>query len=240
MIDLRRLQILTDDSPFDGVDCYTPATEFGGGNAIEVETGLFLYALVRRTAPRVVVQTGTHWGYSAAWIACALADNVEGFPEDLKQERRGHLWTVDVNAYEDRADRLLSRLGVRDYVTLLYGDSRGPDFTGEGAGMTSAVQMPELPGPIDFLYLDADHGDFSVKAEWRFLAPLLNREEAFVGFHDTRLDPREAKGIREILDERLYPLPEYQHIAHTGMRNMRGLDFFQLRREVLPPPPYPY
>lgn len=42
---------------------------------IELETGEFLYSLVRITKPKLIVETGTHIGISSLYMASGLAEN---------------------------------------------------------------------------------------------------------------------------------------------------------------------
>lgn len=51
---------------------------------VETETAEFLYSMVRILKPKNVLETGTHIGVSAAYIAQALADNKSGFLETLE------------------------------------------------------------------------------------------------------------------------------------------------------------
>lgn len=51
---------------------------------IEVETGEFLYAMVRLLKPDRVLETGTHWGIGAAYMGTALKDNGKGVMETLE------------------------------------------------------------------------------------------------------------------------------------------------------------
>lgn len=210
-MNLNRLGILLEGATYDGASSLSASPEYGNGSAIEFESGMFLYALVRRLAPLVVVETGTHWGFSSAFILCALADIAE------LTGVRGHLHTIDVSDYEGRADSLWNRLGVRGYVTPYHFDSRGNE-------------AKELPvAPIDFLWLDADHSAESVLLEWENFGPKMNRSRGWVGFHDTRLDVREAEGIRQLLANRnAPPLSDYQLVQRVAFRNMRGLDFLYL------------
>lgn len=59
---------------------------------IEIETGEFLYAMVRLLKPDRVLETGTHWGIGAAYMGMALKDNnfgelttIEFLPEIYKK-----------------------------------------------------------------------------------------------------------------------------------------------------------
>jgi len=222
-MNLDRFRILTEGITRDGVDCHTVGPEYGGGNAIELESGLFLYSLVRRFNPITVIETGSHWGFASSCIAAALADMEESYPLGRT------LTTIDVNAYDGRARRLWERIGVGHLVRQYIGDARG--WEGDKDFPKKVVQS--LCGrPIDFLWLDADHSAESVIAEWEQYAPCLNRQEAIVAFHDTRLDPRESEGIRQILTQNMHPLPEYRFHSYTPLRNFRGLDFLFLTNEV--------
>jgi len=93
-----------------------------------------------------------------------------------------------------------------------------------------------------------------VVAEWNAFAPFLNPKRCLVAFHDTRLDPREAVGVKRIHDrltlgdERLFLpelrdamtfdtgvyLPDYKYVSLMPLRNMRGLDILFLSNEELP------
>lgn len=218
-----RLKYLTQGMEYDGVSCLSPSQSLGPAS-IEVETGNLLYAAVRRIKPLCVVQTGTHWGFSSAWIACALEEN----HRDYEHFGKPRLYTWDGNDYDGKADALLHQLGVREYVELVIGDSRTND--GEHRGLDAAG----LP-PIDFLFLDADHGTDAVLEEWARFSPHLNKEKAVVGFHDTTLDPREAEGIRRIMTDSTLRLntPLYRHYELFAMRNLRGLDLLLLTNEDL-------
>lgn len=71
--------------------------------AVTLEDAEFLYALVRVTKPRRVLELGTGLGVSARFIGEALAENGDGM-----------LWTVESNAeYQDAAEPLLTDLPVR-------------------------------------------------------------------------------------------------------------------------------
>jgi predicted O-methyltransferase YrrM len=190
----------------DNVSCLSPAQSLGPAS-IEVETGNLLYALSRRSKPMCVVQTGTHWGFSSAWIACALEENHINYPHFGKPR----LYTWDGNDYEGRADALLHQLGVREYVELIIGDSRTNEEPHRG------IDASGLP-PIDFLFLDADHGTDAVLEEWERFSPYLS-PGALILFHDTRLDPREMEAVNQIEAKTGYP------VLH--LLNLRGLAIMQ-------------
>ncbi|NBW19240.1 MAG: class I SAM-dependent methyltransferase [Caulobacteraceae bacterium] len=210
---LSRLAYLFSGGEWDTVSSITARHELGHGNAIETESALILYAFVQRFDPITVVETGTHYGFSSACIASALADR-----EDIQPKGR-HLHTVDKDAYQYVADRLWENIDVSHIVTHYIGDSRH-----------TRVNVDK---PIDFLWLDASHATDDVIAEWLLYAPLLNPEKALVGFHDTTLDPREAEGIKQIFANHLNAAPSYKSGHWLPLRNMRGMDLLLLTNETL-------
>lgn len=114
-----------------------------------------LYGLVRSLKPSRVVDCGTFRGYSAAWMAKALQEN-----------NKGHLYAIDdFSLKQFTPDRdvavahlfdNLTRCGVRDFVTLIEGDSR-------------TVQWPDS---VDFAYIDGWHGYLVAKSDFENCARL--------------------------------------------------------------------
>lgn len=211
----ERWQILTGGATPHSDGSLVAAADLGGPWAVEVETGIFLYGLVRRLQPRVIVETGTHRGFSTAWLAMGLLDNFHAhalLPP-------GMLTTIDQDPWEWAPERLWERLELQGVISRVLGDS--------------TQTAPLLPGPIDLLCLDADHATEAVLAEWQALAPRLNRTRAIVTFHDTALDPRERESVRRIREEQRAPLPEYASVSHFPLRGFRGLDLLFLSNESL-------
>lgn len=168
---------------------------FGGGMAIELEVGEFLNALVRMTKPAIVVETGTHKGFSTLMIAQAL-----------KANGKGHLYTADLTDHGVMKE--CEQFGVGSLVTFSKGDS---------CIMISKL-APRVKN-IDFLWLDADHSTEAVLKELNAAIPLLKRG-ALVAFHDIITDPREAKAVLEI--RKRFPSWEYiNFITARGFALMR-------------------
>lgn len=168
---------------------------FGGGMAIELEVGEFLNALVRMTKPAVVVETGTHKGFSTLMIAQAL-----------KANGKGHLYTADLE--DHGVAKECEQFGVASFVTFTKGDS---------AAVISKLS-PAVKN-IDFLWLDADHSMEAVIKELNAALPML-RKGTLVAFHDVITDPREAKAIEEI--RKRFPTWEYLNfITARGFALMR-------------------
>ena len=118
-MNLEKWSILLRGVTKDGVDCHSVAPEYGNGYAIELETGIFLYGFVRRLNPRLIAETGTHWGFSGACMALALEDSYLDYPNNL-----GCLFSVDHMDYEKKPEHLWESLGVDDTVLHVIADSR--------------------------------------------------------------------------------------------------------------------
>lgn len=129
--------------------------QYRDGAAIVPEEGELLYALVRATKPKVVVETGTHKGLSTHYIAEALKDNGEG-----------HIWTTDPVDWgqEDNCGRFSP---LKEWIT--YQRIRGIDL--------------QIDAPVDFFFCDGFHEKEEVLAEIDYFFPKLSKN-ALAVFHD--------------------------------------------------------
>lgn len=173
--------------------------KYGEAGAVEVETGIFLYGLVRRMQPDVIVETGTSRGWSSACMALAMQDN-----------GHGHVYTLDVEEYSGEKYDLRERLSLDDHLTFIQCDSR-------------AWQPPDN---IDVLFLDSDHTLPFVLKEWQHFAPHLNRRGAVVLIHDTMFARGclRAASMRIAEDARAM----HDHVGTVFFNSWRGLDIVQI------------
>ena len=214
-MNLRKWQILLERSTPD-VQCsgaHMANEQYGGRNAIEIETGLFLYGLVRRFLPHTIVETGTHMGFASACMALALEDI-------LPQQRKACVITLDMGLYP-QSRNLWFDLDLQNWILPIIGDS--------------STWKYDWAEPIDMLFLDADHGTEFVIKECLNYFPHLNREKAIILFHDTTLDVRVAPAIKRCLaishDE--ISIRGYRTVSHVPFRTLRGLDMLLLSNEKL-------
>lgn len=135
---------------------------FLGTASMPLEDLLVLYALIVKTRPKVIVESGTWAGYSSTGMALALVD--AGVSD-------GHVWTIDASRHEGVAERVWCSFGVEHRITRVLGDSR---------------ICAEPPDKIDFLFLDALHDEAFVQAEIRNFAPRL-RPGSLICVHDTNI-----------------------------------------------------
>jgi len=105
------------------------------------ETGRLLHLLVRVVAPKVILEIGTSVGYSALWMASALAQN-----------GGGALWTIESHAVRfARAQRNIEESGLAEWIHQVKGHA------------PEVFSQIELPQKIDFAFLDAtkmEHGSY--------------------------------------------------------------------------------
>ncbi len=211
-------KILMEGITFDGCGATTVGVPHGGGVAIELETALFLYSLVRREQPTFVVETGSHFGFSGAVIGLALKDNSLAHPRRMS----GALFSVDSGAYEGKPEALWKRCGLDNIVHKI-------------ADSEVASTYEKVPdGVVNFCWYDADHAGEAIWREYTSTFRCLNKRRCILGYHDTDLDKRMPGGIYLILEDlkkRQLDGTGWKHIAHWPNRAMRGADFIMLSNE---------
>src|SRR5688572_3456254 len=131
---------LTDDE--NGPRQLLAANQSAGLSPIDVSPaqGKLLHLLVRMIAARRVLEIGTLGGYSTYWMARAL-------PED------GRIVTIEVDPRTaDVARANFDRAGIAGRVDLRVG--------------AALDVLPQLEGPFDLVFIDADKANNARYAEW--------------------------------------------------------------------------
>jgi predicted O-methyltransferase YrrM len=164
--------------------------QFGGGWAVELEVGELLHSIVRTLKPNLIVETGTHKGFSALMMAKAI-----------QQNGIGRLHTVDLTDHDVKA--LFERFKVSSVATFHK--------------MHSVDMLKSMPKDrkIDFLWLDADHAEESVLSEIGAAIPLL-KPGSYVGFHDALIDPREDSAVKKVRAQH----PTWEYIRFFSARGV--------------------
>lgn len=142
---------------------------FGGGGHMRIKTQqvpweiLQLAKAVEAIRPRTVLEIGTAWGGTLLiWSYLASARVVTCDIRDMHRQQP--------------VFRKLPPPSSRCEVTLLSGDSHDADFRARVAG--------ELGGePVDFLFIDGDHSEKGVEADFNDYVGLV-RPGGIVAFHD--------------------------------------------------------
>jgi len=173
---------------------WSVVNEFGGGWAVELEVGELLHAIVRTLKPSLIVETGTHKGFSALMMAKAL-----------QQNGSGHIHTVDM---EDHGTKeLFKRFGLSSVATFYKMMS------------VNLIRMMPKDRKIDFLWLDADHSEESVLAEIEAALHFF-KPGSYVGFHDALVDRREDNAVKKVRAQ--HPIWEYiRFFSARGVDLMR-------------------
>jgi predicted O-methyltransferase YrrM len=112
----------------------------GGGGAVAPNQGKLLQLLARAVGARRILEVGTLAGYSTIWLARAL-------PPD------GRLVTLEADeGHAETAGANLARAGLGDVVELRVG--------------AALETLPQLTGPFDLIFLDADKAENPEYLRW--------------------------------------------------------------------------
>ena len=110
--------------------------------------GKFLYSLAVAAKAKNVIELGTSTGYSGAWLAAAM------------RETGGRVLTIDSDHEKVKlANESFAQAKVSPYISVVSGES--------------LAVLPTVPGPFDFVFIDADKEEYSayVEALWPKLKP---------------------------------------------------------------------
>ena len=142
-------------------------------DAAEFGERMLLYSLIRAVKPKVAVETGTHKGLTALYMAHALYDN--GIGKLFTAEPNQEMWGARGNF------RKFPELESR----IKYCEVKGKDM--------------EVEGKIDFAFIDSEHEKEVVIGEMEHFLPLLS-EKAIVVFHDCAGDVGNV-GVNAAIEE---------------------------------------
>ena len=107
---------------------------------ITPETGRLLWIMVRATRATRILEVGTSNAYSTIWLA------------DAARETGGRVTTLELNPEKVKLARgNLARVGLADRVEI-----------GQGKAVET---LAALPGPFDFVFLDADRPSYRTYLE---------------------------------------------------------------------------
>jgi methyltransferase family protein len=193
----------------------------GTFRAVNYESGALLYALVRRYAPRRILEIGTGRGYGALCMAMALEDG--GLP--------GEIVTVDTRAYDEPQEWALDdgtgprveRLSRRD-VWERHIEQRWRRRVVQVQGSSfDALQGLGAKGEGGFalVYIDGDHTHPVVRHD--FYGSLLLTRPPFRILLDDYTPLSHLYGVRRLVDEELAPVFDAEMI-HTDGRWEAGPD----------------
>jgi len=138
-----------------------------GVASLRFDEAAYLYRLVRGLQPRTAVEIGRFRGGSTFLIASALGDGVvHSYDLELRQGRSGQ-------DFDRQLIEALDRFDLTDRVLLHTEDSRTAD-------------PPK--SAIELLFIDGDHREEGVRADFARWAPLLSPRGHLL-FHDAVAAP---------------------------------------------------
>ncbi|HYG86049.1 MAG TPA: class I SAM-dependent methyltransferase [Azospirillum sp.] len=124
---------------------------------VELEVGHFYYVMTKLLRPKLVLETGTHFGYSSYCIADALQENGED----------GVLYTIDLV----KEHHVFQGTEHKDRVVFINGHSMEVDM-GVFVGRDPRRGPAGMP-IFDMLVLDADHSYSGIIGEVNRFSPHL-------------------------------------------------------------------
>jgi predicted O-methyltransferase YrrM len=194
--------------PIPEITPFPPGYKMFNTGGVEVEVGEFLYSLVKLIKPQNVLETGTHLGVSAAYIASGLEEN-----------KQGYLYTFEViPELLEQARALWNDVGISHYIV-------------EQLTPSLDCQVPE--GVIfDLLFLDSEpqYRFDELLTYWDML-----RSGGYIVIHDLDFTMGDhGETIDRIYDwpygdwkEKLGPLVRDFELQYIHFDNPRGCGLFQ-------------
>jgi predicted O-methyltransferase YrrM len=172
--------------------------------SLRLDEAAYLYRLVRDTRPATVVEIGRFRGGSTLLLAAGLESGVlHSYDVERRQGRSGAELDAELLA-------ALERYAFRNRVRLHVADSR-------------TAEPPEAP--IDMLFIDGDHSEEGVRADFEHWRPRL-ASGGHVLFHDAVdapdfVSPREEGPARIAASaaRELEPQPGAGSLAHFVLRS---------------------
>ena len=153
---------------------------------------MMLRILVEASSAKRGVEVGTASGYGAINMGIAF------------ERTGGHLWTHDINpAAVKEARGNLAKVGLENVVTVVEGDA--------------LKTMPNLEGPIDFVFIDANKPDYF--KYFKVLEPKLKVGAVIVADNVIQ----SAKAMKDFLDY-IQTSPDYNTvIIRASMEKNDGM-----------------
>lgn len=128
--------------------------DFGSGN-VDEEAGIFLYGIIRKRKPSILVETGVCAGFSTSFILSAI-----------KRNAKGRLYSIDFPEHEDVTYEKDSFYDQKKGATVPKGKASGwaiPSYLRQNWTLILGKSQDKLPlllkelKSIDFFLHDSEH-----------------------------------------------------------------------------------
>ena len=138
--------------------------------SVDIETGFFLYALIRRLRPECSVAFGNTVDTAAGWVGCALMDNVESWQHGTVNPlyvtgQRSALWTkLGIDLFIRDIPYFSEIRGAVNFVWADYTDIEKANeafrllITGLAPNCICAVRGKICPVPAASIHMDSIDG----------------------------------------------------------------------------------
>lgn len=177
--------------------------------SIEKEVGDFFQSFVTMTRSKLILETGTCYGYSALRLAAGL-EEIGG----------GHIYTIDVL----KQNHVFLRTQVEKYISFMEGRS-------------DEVSLKSLPKGVktefDLLVLDSDHRYDTISAEINRFAPML-KMNGYILFHDSLFFDGVGLAVKSLQDSGSFevvtlktPRESEKGVRSPGVTVMRKIATFK-------------
>ena len=167
-------------------------------HGLDEGSAALLHGIVSSLQPGVCLETGTHKGRSTHAIVSALS-----------RARHGHLWTIDIENFDIKGGGRFSGEEL-NYVTFMVG--RTPEM----------LDQIELPGPIEFAFLDAGHEKEELAGELKYV--YANCAAGCVVAIDNTVDPT-WPGVNEAVSD----FVDFADVEHITIPTLTGMDILRVR-----------
>ena len=177
--------------------------------------GMQLYILAKTLTPKVIIETGTYFGYTAACIGVALHELGSGVLYTIDNDQRIEEEQVPV---ADRAEALCVSLDLGDYCV-----------PAKGCSWEKTEEIGEKHGPIQLAHIDAGHTEEECRNDFEAIVKHL-APDGIIAIHDvvTLKGPRMAlEALRKTGQWDSITVPVKTHYSEKHNRPSCGLAILQ-------------
>lgn len=175
------------------------------GGRLSINDAKILYRTALEIEAKNIVEIGSMDGCSSMVFG------------HVARQTEGHLYCIEPNP-KSLWKHNMERLGLSDYATLIMKSSPWIDPT-------------ELPQPIDYLLIDADHRTRWTIVDYHYWEPYV-RPGGLIAFHDWTGAKGVGAWVQQAVAIILEDDPELEEVAREESSN-RGIIVFRKPEEIL-------
>lgn len=166
-----------------------------------------LYKLASEIGNGVAVEIGSYYGGSSAFIALGLKI-LHGHLNCIDTWTNSNLCNVEVDGVDLTKDTYHNE---KDIFAEFLNNTKSFENITTHRGLSADIAK-QFNKTIDLLFIDGDHSEEGVLADWNAWSPKLNKERSIVILHDWDWCP----GVKNVYLNRIIPLAK----KHDSLANM--------------------